>query len=403
MEQAREELARAERLLKARYANTQLVVKKQVETAASLEGALAKVGVLERKVSVLERTVKERDRMVEKYKGLCVSKDKEIEALKGRLGERKRVACPRTPSEDVEGGVEGGGPSAGTTAAAAAAGMGKKKKKRKGEGVEGNVVGRHLEVLEEMMEAVLMGGEPSHWRVHASAGQYVRELPVDANVVAEAAFELMVEKSVAREVVGAWARASWSPSRWVKGDGEGEGDGDGEVTTPSLVATWCEASSLRRDYVPWLLACLWKVEALSGDATVLGALQRRCEAEVLGVASGGAAGAAGGESERESERGLLRMCCAATVVAVVWRLAGQGDVKGRRDEALKVVCLLLDRVAGEKGGEARVALAMMADAWPELLSEAGVKSIADAVPSEPCGTLYRMAAAWVRKQTRKKK
>ena len=106
----------------------------------------------------MERTVKERDRMVEKYKGLCVSKDKEIEALKGRLGERKRVACPRTPSEDVEGGVEGGGPSAGTTAAAAAAGMGKKKKKRKGEGVEGNVVGRHLEVLEEMMEAVLMGG-----------------------------------------------------------------------------------------------------------------------------------------------------------------------------------------------------------------------------------------------------
>ena len=401
MEQAREELARAERLLKARYANTQLVMKKQVETAASLEGALAKVGVLERKVSVLERTVKERDRMVEKYKGLCVSKDKEIEALKGRLGERKRVACPRTPSEDVEGGVEGGGPSAGTTsvATAAAAGMGKKKK-RKGEGVEGNVVGRHLEVLEEMMEAVLMGGEPSHWRVHASVGQYVRELPVDANVVAEAAFELMVEKSVAREVVGAWARASWSPSRWVKGDGEGDGDGDGEVTTPSLVATWCEASSLRRDYVPWLLACLWKVEALSGDATVLGALQRRCEAEVLGVASGGAAG---GESERESERGLLRMCCAATVVAVVWRLAGQGDVKGRRDEALKVVCLLLDRVAGEKGGEARVALAMMADAWPELLSEAGVKSIADAVPSEPCGTLYRMAAAWVRKQTRKKK
>ena len=50
-----------------------------------------------------------------------------------------------------------------------------------------------------------------------------------------------------------------------------------------------------------------------------------------------------------------------------------------------------------------MALAMMADAWPELLSEAGVKSIADAVPSEPCGTLYRMAAAWVRKQTRKKK
>lgn len=398
MEQAREELARAERLLKARYANTQLVVKKQVETAASLEGALAKVGVLERKVSVLERTVKERDRMVEKYKGLCVSKDKEIEALKEGLGERKRVACPRTPSEDVEGGVEGGGPSVGTTVAAAAA-TGKKKKKRKGEGVEGNVVGRHLEVLEEMMEAVLMGGEPSHWRVHASAGQYVRELPVDANVVAEAAFELMVEKSVAREVVGAWARASWSPSRWVKG----EGDGEGEVTTLSLVATWCEASSLRRDYVPWLLACLWKVEALSGDATVLGALQRRCEAEVLGVASGGAAGAAGGESERESERGLLRMCCAATVVAVVWRLAGQGDVETRRDEALKVVCLLLDRVAGEKGGQARVALAMMADAWPELLSEAGVKSIADAVPSEPCGTLYRMAAAWVRKQTRKKK
>jgi len=382
-------LARAERLLKARHANTQLVVKKQAETAASLEGALAKV-------SVLERKVKERDRMVEKYKG-------EIAALRGRLAEyiaserkRKRVACPRTPSEDVEGG----GPSVGTTTAAATG------KKRKGEGVEGNVVGRHLEVLEEMMEAVLMGGEPSHRRVYASAGQYLRELPVDANApsssswssaVVEAAFELMVEKSVAREVLGAWAGASWSPSRWVKGsERERERDSsDGAVVTSSLVATWCEASSLRRDYVPWLLACLSKVEALSGDATVLGALQRRCEAEVLGVASGGAAGG-------ERERGLLRMCCAATVVAVVWRLAGQVHVEARRDEALKVVCLLLDRdEAGEKGGEARVALAMMADAWPELLSEAGVKSIADAVPSDPCGTLHTMAVAWVREQTKK--
>ena len=96
------------------------------------------------------------------------------------------------------------------------------------------------------------------------------------------------------------------------------------------------------------------------------------------------------------------MCCAATVVAVVWRLAGQVHVEARRDEALKVVCLLLDRdEAGEKGGEARVALAMMADAWPELLSEAGVKSIADAVPSDPCGTLHTMAVAWVREQTKK--
>ena len=385
LEQARAELVRAEQLLKQRHANTRLVLQKQKEITAQLQEANALV-------AGLQRRLKEEMRQKEKYKADCLKKDAVIAELRLQLRKgggqavSQSVTHPLTPSdEDLrsvlserirEQSVRSDrsqksqksdrswltqrsdrsyrwGLSADSKNALSGDGSGRKRKVREDDGVD------KRDMLVDMLDFILEGAGPGcvlQERVDMATENYLEEFPAGrdgwASEVANAAFE-MLETCAMPVVICQWADMAWSPARWFescppKASGLGgprEGPQEGQR---SLVATWCDPTKLRSDFIPWLLACLRRLEEKTRQRITYELLDK-CVDEVVARCS------------ETDARAVPLLCCASTVAIALCKMSGR--------RGLELAMTLIVDIMGHCGSGAKngtVGLAAALEVWPEL-------------------------------------